>query len=314
MLNLRKIILFIIFTSFASAALAGIRIGTPNWTSGKAKAYVFKVIIEEKLDRADVEIWQRTNPEIFAGMAEGDVAVHAETWLPSHTNFINAHGSSIAKGAGETAEGGQYMCTTQGTVDRTGLRHIEDLASPTMAQNFDTDGDGKGEVWIGADGWGSTLINMVRAKSYGYDKTMKLKIMEESDAWVELENAVTNDKNIVFYCYRPHHIFASYKNLVILEEPPHDPSTWKIVPSTEEDWLEKSYASSAWQQEEIGVHYATLLWFTDLELAKLFSRATFSTDETSDMSYDLDILGVDPEKFAREWLTINMDRVNSWLQ
>ena len=38
-----------------------------------------------------------------------------------------------------------------------------------MAANFDTDGDGMGEIWIGAAGWASTNIEKIRAKSYGYD-------------------------------------------------------------------------------------------------------------------------------------------------
>ena len=38
-------------------------------------------------------------------------------------------------------------------------------------------------------------------RSYGYDATMQLKEMDETLALAEVDNAVAQDGNIVFFCY-----------------------------------------------------------------------------------------------------------------
>ena len=109
-----------------------------------------------------------------------------------------------------------------------------------MAKNFDTDGDGKGEIWIGAAGWASTNVEKIRAKSYGYAETMNLKEIDETLALAEVDNAVAQKKDIVFFCYTPHHMFALHE-LVILKEPPYDAAKWKVIqPTDDPDWLAKS--------------------------------------------------------------------------
>ena len=90
-----------------------------------------------------------------------------------------------------------------------------------MAKNFDTNGNGRGEVWIGASGWASTNIEKIRAKSYGYDETMELLEMDESLAMANVDSAVAKNANHVFYCYTPNHMFALH-DLVILKEPKYD--------------------------------------------------------------------------------------------
>ena len=44
---------------------------------------------------------------------------------------------------------------------------IEDLARPEVVKAMDSDGNGKGEFWIGADGWASANVNQVKLRDYG---------------------------------------------------------------------------------------------------------------------------------------------------
>ena len=109
-----------------------------------------------------------------------------------------------------------------------------------MAKHFDTNGDGRGEIWIGASGWASTNIEKIRAKSYGYDETMELVEMDETLAMANLDAAVAKDADHVLFCYTPHHVFALH-DLVILEEPAYDASKWMVIqPTDDPQWLEKS--------------------------------------------------------------------------
>ena len=244
-----------------------------------------------------------SNAVIYEAMDKGAMHLHAEGWKPNHDNFFNKYvveAKTVKSSDAQGADAGQGICTTEDTAKRTGLKRVTDLTNPTMAKNFDTDGDGKGEIWIGAAGWGSTPTEQIKAKSYGYDATMKLKVMEEALAIAELDAAIEKKQNIVFFCYFPHYVFVRYK-LVLLEEPEYDPKKWKIIkPDEDPQWLEKSYAPVAWPSAYMNVYYSASLETTHPSVAKLFSRANFSTEDTARMSLALAVNKEAPEGICQK--------------
>ena len=183
-----------------------------------------------------------------------------------------------------------------------------------MAKNFDTDGDGKGEVWIGAAGWASTNVEKIRAKSYGYSETMDLKEMDETLAMAEVDNAVAKDANIVFFCYTPNHVFALHE-LVILEEPSYDAAKWNVIqPTDDPEWLEKSEAGVAWDLAYLHIHYAASLEESHPDVASMLSKVKFDTETLSNMTYALVVDKADPDEYARKWVDSNGAAIDSWLQ
>ena len=189
-----------LFSFNTVAQAADVVIGVPNWPSVLATAHVLKVAMEENLG-LEVELQNGSNPVVFEAMDTGAMHVHPEVWLPNQTNlndkFVKDRQTVRMNSNG--VAGDQAMCVTKGTAERTGITDLSDLTDPDMAKNFDTDDDGKGEIWIGAAGWASTNIEKIRAKSYGYAETMNLKEMDESLALAEVDNAVAQDKDIVFF-------------------------------------------------------------------------------------------------------------------
>ena len=155
----------------------------------------------------EVELHNGTNPDIFEAMDSGSMHVHPEVWLPNQTNlhdkFVKTRGTVRMHPNGVPSF--QGMCVTRATADRTGITQISDPADPDMAKSFDANGDGRGEVWIGASGWASTSVEKIRAKSYGYDETMELVEMDETLAMADVDAAVAKDTDHVFYCYTPNH-------------------------------------------------------------------------------------------------------------
>jgi glycine betaine/proline transport system substrate-binding protein len=298
-----------------SAFAADLVIGVPNWPSVRVTAHVLKVAIEENLG-LEVELQNGTNPVVFEAMDSGSMHVHPEVWLPNQTNLHNKFvktNKSVRMNPNGVA-GDQAMCVTKSTASRTGISKLSELSNPDMAKNFDTDGDGKGEIWIGASGWASTNVEKIRAKSYGYNETMKLKEMDESLALAEVDAAVEGNKNIVFFCYTPHHMFALHE-LVILKEPAHDPSKWKVKQPTEgADWLEVSEAGVAWDTAYLHIHYASGLESSNPQAAKLLGNAKFDTDTISQMTYAVVVEKKDPGAFAKDWVGKNGDKVDSWLK
>ena len=294
---------------------ADIVIGVPNWPSVTATASILKVVIEDNFG-LDVELQNSTNPVVFEAMDSGSMHIHPEVWLPNqsnlHNTFVKGKGTVAAATNGVPAF--QGMCVTKGTAERTGIKHIADLSDPDMARNFDTDGDGKGEVWIGASGWASTNVEKIRAKSYGYDETMNLLEMDESLAMAGVDSAVTKNSNSVFFCYTPHHLFALHE-LVILEEPKYDAAKWNVVqPTDDPNWLEVSSAPVAWDLAYLHVHYATSLSKDHPEVANMLKNIELSTDQVSAMTYALVVDKKNADEFAKEWIGENSKVVEGWMQ
>ena len=300
----------------ASAAQAvDLVIGVPNWPSVNATAHVLKVIIEDNYG-LDVELQNGTNPIVFEAMDSGSMHVHPEVWLPNqanlHDKFVKTRGSVVMNPNGVASF--QGMCVTKSTADTYGVSKLSDLTNPDVAELFDTDGDGRGEVWIGAAGWASTNVEKIRAKSYCYDATMELKEMDETLALAEVDNAVVQEKPIVFFCYTPHHMFALHE-LVILDEPKYDAAKWNVIqPTDDPDWLNKSSAPVAWDLAYLHIHYASALEADQPEVASLLSKVKFDTDIVSRMTFALVVEKQDPADFAKTWVADNADMVERWLR
>ena len=293
---------------------ADIVVGVPNWPSVAATASILKVVLEDNFG-LEVELQNGTNPVIFEAMDSGSMHVHPEVWLPNqanlHEKFVKTRGTVRVNPNGVPAF--QGICVTQATADRIGITQVLDLADPDMAKNFDSNGDGWGEIWIGASGWASTNVEKIRAKSYGYDETMELVEMDETLAMANVDAAVAKDANHVFYCYTPNHVFALHE-LVVLEEPEYDPSKWKVIqPTDDPQWLEKSDAPVAWDLAYLHVHYAASLEDTHPEAAAMLGNVKLTTDQVSAMTYALVVEKTDPNDYALQWVKENVAQVDSWM-
>ena len=299
----------------SSAQAADVVIGVPNWPSVAATASILKVVLEENLG-LEVELQNGTNPVIFEAMDSGSMHVHPEVWLPNqnnlHDKFVKSEGTVRMSPNGVAAF--QGMCVTKGTAERTGIKRLADLADPDMAKNFDANDDGRGEVWIGASGWASTNVEKVRAKSYGYDETMELVEMDETLALANVDAAVAQGNDLVFFCYTPHHLFTLHE-LVVLEEPAYDASKWMVIqPTDDPQWLEKSDAPVAWDLAYLHVHYATALEQMHPEAAAVLANVKLDTNQVSGMTYALVVDKADPDDYARQWVKDNAALVDTWMK
>lgn len=298
----------------APAMAADIVIGVPNWPSVNATAHILKVAIEQNLG-LEVELQNGTNPIVFEAMDSGAMHVHPEVWMPNqqnlHDTFVKEKGTVAMNPNG--VEAFQGMCVDKGTADKHGITSIEDLTNPDIAALFDSNGDGQGELWIGAPGWASTNVEKIRAKSYGYDQTMELTEIDETVAYANLDNAIKAGDPWAGFCYTPHYVFALH-DMQILEEPAHDPAKWNVTqPTDDPNWLEISEAGVAWDLAYLHIHYSKALEESHPDVANMLANASFNTEQVSDMTFALVIDGKEPLAYAEEWVAANEDAVLGWM-
>ncbi|MCV9960927.1 amino acid-binding protein [Pararhizobium sp. BT-229] len=292
------------------AVAADLVIAMPNWPSGQATANILKVGIAKKFGlEAEVKVLGTMNA--FVGLDAGEVDIQPEVWRPNFDDLVKKYVTE--KGVVTLSSRGvpawQGLCATPEAAAT--IKTVADLSDPEKTKILDTDGDDRGEIWIGAPAWLSTGIERVRATSYGYAANLTLVEAEEEVAMVAVDAAVATGRPMVFYCYAPHHVFELHK-LVRIEEPPHDAAKWKLVSAQDPLWIEKSSATTAWDAAEFHIAYATAFGKKHPDIAKFLEQVDFSPEEVTGMSYALEVERQVPLDFATKWVEDNAARVDGW--
>lgn len=292
---------------------ADLVIAMPNWSSGQAAANIIKVGLKKEFD-IDADAVEMGTLIAFAGLDSGKVDIHPEVWLPNLDNLVKRYvteaGTVAISPVGVPAW--QGICANRVAADKDGIRDISDLNDTKKTAVLDTDGDGRGELWVGAPTWSSTVIERIRAASYGYASTLTLLEMQEDVGMAAVDAAEATERPVVFACYAPHAVFKLH-DIVRLTEPPYDAAKWKVVlPSEDAAWLTKSNAAVGWDAAHYHIAYATALREKRPEVARFLDRIDFKPEEAIDMSYALQVERQDPYAFAEQWVAKNQARVDGW--
>ncbi|WP_428645359.1 glycine betaine ABC transporter substrate-binding protein [Roseibium sp.] len=298
----------------SNANAANVVIGVPAWPSAQVTAHIIKDTLKDQLG-VDAELSERGTLTILSAIGRGDIQIHPEVWLPNLSATVEKlDEAKVLRLSPNGVAASQNICATRQTVEETGIKTVADLANPETAAKFDSDGNGKGEIWIGAPTWSSTEIEKIRAHSYGYDQTMSLLEMPEDVAMAAVDAAASIGRPIVFYCYGPHHVFELH-DIVKLEEPPYDPARWTIVKRADDaDWLEKSQADTAWDASHFHIAYAASLETELPKVASFLSAITLQPSDVTSMSYAVEVDGKPVEVVAREWIAGNTERIAEWMK
>ena len=291
-------------------------IGQPNWAYAKVMTNVLKVIAEENFG-LEVEFVPGTHPVFFKAMDQGrgDVDVHPDVWLPNNQGFVDEYVNEKGTVAltSPTFAAMDAFCTTKEAKDRYGLGSVYDLTKPEIVELTDRNGDAKGEIWVGAPGWASTNIHKVRARDYGFADLYELTVSEENVVLAQIDADAKAGRVVVWACYLPHHIFGMHE-LVVLDEPEHDPEKWKVVDaSADPEWYENSYVATSFPPISSQIAYSKRLDTAAPNFVDLLNNIEFGTQLINEWSSAVAVDERDPEEYARQWVNEHPDLVKSWL-
>lgn len=299
-----------------AANAADIVIPDPNYISGRATAFAVKAIIEEALGLQVEMITTTAVPVIFEAMARGngEIDIWTETWLPNQSGMTSKYvdEEKTVTMSDKSFDATNGYCVTRVAMDEHGIKSVFDLANPENAALFDTNGDGKGEIWIGPQGWQSTNIEMIRARDYGFADFFELQSTDEAVATAGLDAAAKAGKPWVGYCYGPHQNFAMY-DIAMLEEPPHGPDDFVMVqPAEDPDWMAKSHVASAYADTTVHISWSSSLSERQPALVPLLQNIQLSAEDVNAWSLAV-VNGEDPEAVTRAWVEANPDLIASWM-
>lgn len=307
----------VLLLAHASSALAAdVTMPDPNYATATAVMNVIKAAAEQELGLEVSTVTTTAVPVIWEAMDrnKGEVDIWPDAWVPNQQGLVDKYvkGAGTVKLATNGYEAKQGYCVTKVTVEQHGIKDVADLANPENAALFDTNGDGKGEIWIGASGWQSTNIEKVRARDYGFADFFDLQTTEEAVATASLDRATKAGKPWIGYCYSPHQNFALY-DLAFLTEPKHDPAKFVVVqPNDDPQWFEKSKVSSGYAETTVHIAYAASLVERQRELTDALERMSFNPDEVSKWAYAIIVDKKAADAVAKEWIAAHPDEVAKW--
>ena len=293
-----------------------VKIGVPSWTGAQAMAHLLGAVVEMRIG-GTVDYVPGNNATIFQGMdqGKGDIDVHPDVWLPNQESFTKKY----VDGAGSVVlnqqpyEGNQGFCVSKDFAEANNITDIADLGRPDVAALMDSDGNGKGEMWIGAPGWASANVNEVKVRDYGLLDFIEPIRAEESVKTARIKDSIAKGEGYAFYCYKPHAVWFMF-DVVMLSEPTYDAAKYTMVqPSDDADWYEKSSVSTKDALKQVQIAYSKSLPDRSPAIAEFFERFSVTAYDVSNFAFEISGNGRDPAEFAREWVEANPDRVDAWL-
>ncbi|MXY65343.1 MAG: glycine/betaine ABC transporter substrate-binding protein [Gammaproteobacteria bacterium] len=299
-----------------AGAAESVNIGAPSWTGAQAIANLIKVVVEEKIG-GTAELVPGSNATIFQAMdqGKGDIDVHPDVWLPNQENFTKEYvdGKGTVVLSQNPYQGKQNFCVTKAFSEAHNVTSIFDLARPEVAALMDGDGNGKGEIWIGAPGWASANVNEVKVRDYGLMDFMEPIRAEQSVMVAEVGDRINKDVGYAFYCYAPHAIWYMY-DVVTLEEPPFDPEKYVMIqPKEDPDWFEKSRVMSEDALKNVQVAYSKSLESRAPIISEFLANMSLDTATVSYFAFEIAGNGRDAAEVAQQWVAENAERVDGWL-
>ncbi|MEM6578396.1 MAG: glycine betaine ABC transporter substrate-binding protein [Pseudomonadota bacterium] len=313
-------------TTFLNAAVIGlisapafaeeVKIGVPSWTGAQAIAHVLGEVVTSRIG-GTVEYVPGNNATIFQAMdqGKGDIDVHPDVWLPNQESFTKKYvdEAGTVTLSSNPYEGNQGFCVTKDFGEKMSISDIADLGRPDVAEAMDSDGNGKGEMWIGAPGWASANVNEVKTRDYGLLDFIEPVRAEEAVKTARIKDSIAKGEGYAFYCYKPHAVWFMF-DVEMLTEPAFDPEKYVMVqPSDDPDWYEKSMVASKDALKDVQIAWSNSLVDRSPAIAEFFQNFALTADDVSQLAFEISSNGKDPAEVAKAWVDDNSDRVDTML-
>lgn len=289
----KKIIALCLATVFILGVLAGcnttepggpegseekgtVKLGYVNWSDVIALTNVAAIVLEDAMGYRVETVLADLAP-IYTSIAAGSTDAYLGTWLPlTHAAHMEKYGDDL-ENLGVVYDGAVQGFTVPAYMD---IDSIEDLAGNEAMI---------GNRIIGIDpGAGLMQAAEQAIEEYGLDVTL----VNGSDPAMAaaLSKAIEAEEPIVVTGWKPHWKFTRF-DLKILEDP-------KVC----------------FGEEEKAYNIVRLGFSEDMpEAAQFLRNMHLSIDQVQEIIYMLETSNAEDKEVCREWISQNLDTVNSWL-
>ncbi|WP_205842192.1 glycine betaine ABC transporter substrate-binding protein [Natranaerobius trueperi] len=251
-----------------------IEIGYNQWAENIAVSNMWKILLEDQ--GYDVELVDVEKAVLFSGVAQGDLDIGMEVWIPyTDRYYIDEYGDDF-----------DIQDTWYEGAD-LGLVVPEYMEVDSIDELSEYRDELDGEI-IGIDA-GASIMDMTQDTIEEYDLDFNLIDSSEAGMMSELDNRYSDEEPIVVTLWSPHWAFAEY-DLKYLDDPVLSYGEADNIVFITRDNFEND-------QEEV------LNWMNDWEMDDE------SLGELMSVIKELD----DPVEGAQQWIDDNEELVEEWL-
>ena len=285
-------------------------IGVFDWGSSQVIGEIIKQTLNSEFGLT-AAIEQTTVDEIFQNLAieGGSFDIHTDFWAENQPEYLQRYvkteGSVQLNSKPYPGRQGVYLSAAD--AQQLTITDIADLQRKEVISAFDADGDGRGEIWIGAPGWRSTRAMEDLMELYGLNEKWEALQFSDTIMKAKLRQFSNSKQPIIFYGYEPDWIHSTFDLHALSLSPVggNCPKVLGIVPHKN---------GCAFKDAPVHIAYATRLQTSHPYVAQFLKKMSFQTEEINFWLAALANGDQTPSLVAQTWLENNSDAIALWKQ
>lgn len=281
-----------------------------DWPASIGLTAIMKQTLREKLKIPATSI-ALSQDVGWKHLERGVLDAATEIWWPARAPDINRYVLERKTVAMSLTydDAPQGIAVPTWVAEKHSIADIDDLRS--HAKLFDQNGDGRGDIWVGAPSWEATQIMKIKVRDYN----LNLEPFTE-DTWVfyaRFQKAMKEHKPIVFYYWEPDWLTFAY-DVTWIEEPVYTADKWHYVRGQPD----QSHITCAWQPAKIYTVFSEKLKARRPKAYRFFQNFYMPIKEVNAIIANIEKIPgnpkQDPDVVAEKWIEAHPEIVANWLK
>lgn len=278
-----------------------ITIANPGWPAAEVIAEILNDVLVSSGQQVRIEkIDHSTAIRDLPATEARSIDIHPDLWLQNQgPSFQDSVADGLVQLNARPYVGRQGIYVLDADQSEKALVKWSDLEDPAVAARFDSDGDGKAEMWVGPRGWASTdiLLDWISRNP---------NLLVEGETYSEtIFKAVLSDnvrrgadrRPLLFYSYQPDWIHEEYL-----------PRELTSAPFERAD-CESSFGSSCGVNVDVYVAWSSAL---SPDVAAVLRRVYFDLHDVNSFIEGVARDEKSPAEVADQWITTHPKTVAGW--